>query len=656
MKIRHNLAHLKWTLSGWTPDLWRLLKTMEVGVTPDADLAPIPAKVPGSVQGALRDAGLLPDWNEGLNSRLCEWVEHRHWIYETALPDKWIQPGRTHRLSCQGLDYSGSVWLNGNEVGQFCGTHVPHVFDLTPHLLAEGNTLRIVFDLPPRWLGQFGYTSRVREWKPRFNYTWDWIPRLVQLGIWDTALIAVTDGRQVDRFGVTTDIDENGGRLWANGSVSGGDSEFVRVALIGRHGEVREQELSVQEFNEQGLFWEGLPVERWWPNLEGEQPLYEVLCTVVDTRRIEHDTAARTVGFRRIEWQPCEAAPAGADPWLCVVNGRPVFLQGVNFPPLLPNYADLTPADYVRQLTTYRDLGVNTLRVNGCGYLEKEWFYELCDKLGILVWQDAPLSSSGVDNFPPDDDKSTQEMAKILESYIARRQHHPCLLLWCGGNELMRLDEDGRSVPVDLSHPLIARLAQVVRERDPLRRFLPSTATGPRFNADAADFGKGLHWNVHGPWKPWDDLTQWEDYFSRDDALFRAETGAPGTCSAEIIRQYAGDLDVLPVSAHNPLWRRNSTWWIESDQFAVERGRPPETLEEYVDWSQERQARALSFAVAACKSRFPRCGGVLLWCGHDCYPCAANTSILDFHGDPKPAALALKRVWRGETDPPEPQC
>jgi beta-mannosidase len=78
-----------------------------------------------------------------------------------------------------------------------------------------------------------------------------------------------------------------------------------------------------------------------------------------------------------------------------------------------------------------------------------------------------------------------------------------------------------------------------------------------------------------------------------------------------------------------------------------EKGREPETLEEYVEWSQARQAKALSIAVGALKSRFPGCGGSLIWMGHDCFPCTANTAIIDFDGEPKPAAIALSKVWRG---------
>jgi beta-mannosidase len=349
------------------------------------------------------------------------------------------------------------------------------------------------------------------------------------------------------------------------------------------------------------------------------------------------------VGFRNIVWAPCEGAPETADPWICVVNGRPIFLQGVNFPPILPNFADVTEEDYRKRLELYRDLGLNILRINACGFLEKACFYDLCDALGLMVWQEFPLTSSGVENIPPDDEQAITDMVGIAESFIARRQHHPSLVLWSGGNELIGLDWR----PLDTSHPMLGRLQWIVREQDPTRRFLATSPGGPRFSATRSDFGKGVHWDVHGPWKPDGDLTSWADYWRADDALFRSEVGSPGASSIEIIRRFAGDLREMPVGASNPLWRRPVSWWVEVEQFVVEHGREPESLEEYVAWSQKRQAQALTIAVRACRDRFPRCGGVILWMGHDCFPCTANTSIVDFHGEPKPAAVALREVWRG---------
>ncbi|MCY3023659.1 MAG: hypothetical protein NTW87_32160, partial [Planctomycetota bacterium] len=169
--------------------------------------------------------------------------------------------------------------------------------------------------------------------------------------------------------------------------------------------------------------------------------------------------------------------------------------------------------------------------------------------------------------------------------------------------------------------------------------------SGPRFTADEKDFGKGLHWDVHGPWRADADMEKWARYWQNDDALFRSETGSPGASAVDIIRRYRGECRETPGTLDNPLWRR-SPWWIEWPDFIREKGREPRDLEEYVAWSQERQKEALSMAVGACKRRFPRCGGVIIWMGHDSFPCAANTAIVDYWGRAKPAALALGKILR----------
>ena len=222
------------------------------------------------------------------------------------------------------------------------------------------------------------------------------------------------------------------------------------------------------------------------------------------------------------------------------------------------------------------------------------------------------------------------------------------LLVWCGGNELMGAWDDqepGVVKPAGLGHPLLRRLGEMAEALDPQRRFLATSASGPRESATPEDFGKGLHWDVHGPWKMEKGLAEWENYWNQMDSLFNSELGAPGASPAEIIRRSAGDCPVMPGSADNPLWQRTS-WWIEWPEFIKEVGREPATLEEYVDWSQARQAQALTIVARALKGRFPRCGGMIIWMGHDCFPCTANTSIVDFDGCPKPAALALKEIFR----------
>ena len=651
MKAVHDLSQLQWTLIGTTPYAW-LLSGNPVQVLQDqtVEQEAIPAIVPGSVQKSLLNAGILPDWNSGLNARLCEWVENRHWIYSVHLPDEWFQSGKTYRLSAAGLDDRGWVYLNGKEIGTFKTTHLPYLFDLTDHLQPAGNLLQIIFDCPPRWLGQFGYTSKMTDWKPRFYYTWDWVSRIVQIGIWNTLTLEESDGAEIFNLKVCTEADPASalGSLEVRGSAGAPAGAKVKLELSGDEGVIYQELLPLEVFNGDGVRWDALPVKLWYPNGLGSQPLYRFTYTLLGENGQIHDCVQRTIGFRHITWQPCEGAPANADPWICAVNGRPVFLQGFNWTPILPNFADTGEADYRLRLERYREMGVNILRMWGGAMLEKEIFFQLCDEMGILVWQEFPLSSSGVDNWPPEDETSIAELSQIARSYITRRSHHACLLMWGGGNELQG-DLDGNKTgvgkPVDLSHPLIRRFAEIAAEEDPGRRFVPTSSSGPYFYVKEENIGKGLHWDVHGPWKADPDLAAWEAYWKKVDALFHSEVGCPGASSVEIIQCYSGGLPTMPASPQNRLWRR-TPWWIEWDLFLQQGGREDSSLEEYVRWSQERQAQALTIVARSLKNKFPRCGGVIFWMGHDCFPCTANTSVIEFDGRYKPAALALKKVFQ----------
>ena len=653
MKTVYDLSPLSWTLSGCMPNMWRFHREHMVNSAPPVEIEEVKARVPGSVQWALREAGVIPDWNRGSDSRLSEWVEHRHWIFRAELPDGWFEHGKRFTLSCLGLDYSGWVWLKGKEIGEFRGTHTPHVFDLTPHLQEGGNVLEIIFDLPPRWLGQFGYSSKMTEWKTRFNYTWDWCPRVVQLGIWDDILIESSDGAEIADLDVYADADltSTTGLLSTRGFVTGDATSTVRAELRSGERTVARVETSAASFNALGFALDQLPIDLWQPNLSGEQHLYDLTVSLIDGDGNVQDSAARRVGFRHIAWESCEGAPLEAAPWVCVVNGQPTFLQGVNFAPVQANYADVTYERYAKLLTTYRDLGVNMIRLNACGFLEKTWFYDLCDELGIMVWQDFPLTSSGLENWAPEDEQSVLEMERIVRSFIKRRKHHASLVAWCGGNELqedLAGNKYGMGKPCDLTHPMLRRIGEVVREMDRNRHYIPVSPSGPRAGSSPQDFGKGLHHDVHGPYVGvmGDGLA--EGYWENDDALFRSEFACAGASPVGIIGEYRGDFEAFPASYDNPYWRRPTSWWIDWNTFVSEIGREPQNLDEYVQWSQGWQARQLERGMRACKARFPRCGGVLLWTGHDTFPIPINTSIIDYHGNPKPAALALAKIWKGE--------
>ncbi len=634
MKTTHDLASATWTLTGYAPETWRGFAGTDLGAPSVAEVTPVRARVPDSVQQLLLEGGVIPDWNHGLNSRAVEWVEHRNWVYSTVLPRALLEGGRIRRLHCAGLDAAGWVCCNHRLVGRFANGFAEHVFDLSAIPLADENPLQIIFDLPPRWLGQFHHTSQIKDWKARFNYTWDWQPRLVQIGIWDRVTLELSDGREL--------ADLRCQLAPAGFTLFGRTPERVVVRL--EDGDCCLLNASVEPAQlAGGAAFTGLPVEAWWPNREGAQKTYRLSVHLPGDAGTVADEWTRTIGFKDVTWQACANAPAAADPWICVVNGRPLFLQGVNWTPIRPNYADVTAADYEVRIRAYAEMGCNVFRVWGGAFLEKEVFYDLCDRYGILVWQEFPFSSSGIDNWPPEDPQVGAETRPIVRSYITRRQHHASLLCWCGGNELQGAMDGGKygsGIPTPATHPLLTLMGEEAAALDPTRRYLHTSPTGPRAQVNEKEYGLGLHWDIHGPWWP---ATQ--SYWDRDDSLFRSEVGAAGASPLDILQEFFGATDgLLPLDESNPLWRRFG-FWIQAEAFQKAHDRAPRDLAEYVAWSQSLQREAIDRAARTTKRRFPGIGGFIVWMGHDPFPCPCNTAVLDFHGRLKPAAEALKEIF-----------
>jgi beta-mannosidase len=650
MKRIHDLARLQWTLRGWHAWNWQLALAPEVGVKLLPIAGPVRVRVPGSVQGALREAGILPDWNVATNSLAAEWVENRHWTFEAQLPLRPCRARGRKRLVCDGLDGAGVIRCGETEVGQFNSAFVPHEFDLTTAIAgflkqnqrAKSVPLAIVFTDQPRNLGQVNFTSRIRDEKPRFNYIWDWMPRLVQIGIWASVRLEIVSGPEIQTVRMFTEFDAgtNRGTLRVFGQASAAGGWRVTIArnghrLVTRNFSPRSREMVLED----------LTVKPWWPVRCGAQPLYDVTVELLDARARVCDVQTRRVGFRAVRWTQCEGAPRGAEPWILNVNGRRLFVAGVNWTPVRPNFADVTDAEIRARLKTYRDLGFNLVRVWGGAVLERESFFGACDELGLLVWQEFPFSSSGLDNWTPKDEVSVKRAKLIAESYVARRQHHASLILWCGGNELQFGPGGARTgggVPVGYAHPPLAAMRRVVRRFDPTRRFLPTTPFGPRFSLEPARIGKGEHHCVHGPWNIPGTLRDWTEYWQRSDALFHSEAGVPGAADVKLIRQFCGD-DGLPADESNPAWRHAAAWWIQWREFLSTCGNR-RSLDAYVRWSQWRQRIGLAVALALCRRKFPRCGGFIVWMGHDAFPMPCNTSLLDFHGQAKPAALAIRDI------------
>lgn len=638
---RWSLSEHTWTLRGWRQHDWERSSNAVRLDDGQPDVPPVPARVPGSVRGALVAAGIVPSPYRGTDSRASEWIENRHWTLTTALTDDQrsaATDGARLVLRAEALDHAGEVLVDGRRVGGFRGAAIPVEVDLTEAVAAGGRELTVVFTDVPDDLGQIGRTSRIRDVKARFGYGWDWTPRIVQIGVVGPVVLEARTGCRVDDLVVLTDPDGDPALL-VSAVLRDPDGTVVDGHLDVRLRGPGAGTVTAQVAADGATHRVAVPgAHRWSP---AEPVLHEVEITGPDG-----DVEIRRVGFRTLRWLPCEGAPDGALPWILELNDEPVFLAGVNWVPIRPDYADVTADDYRVRLQAYRDLGVVLLRVWGGALLEQPAFYELADELGLLVWQELPLSSSGLDNTPPDDAAFAAQLAGIATSYARRIADHPCLVQWGGGNELTEQPQaDEIPPPLRDDHPAIVAARQAVSAIDPTRRFVTTSPTGPSMFGLPPQNGLGLHHDVHGPWESSGTLAEWQRYWEQDDALFRSEVGIGGASDLDLLEEFDLTGPTATPQQREDLaqrWRHSSAWWLARFRSWDGEG----DLAGWVERDQQRQAEWLALAAATTRRRFPRVGGFVVWLGHDTFPCAISLSVLDFHGRPKPVARALAEAFR----------
>ncbi|MFW6270831.1 MAG: glycoside hydrolase family 2 protein [Bacillota bacterium] len=636
-----------WQLTGWWKNQWKIVNSMETGEKHQAPVSTIPAKVPGAVQVDLFNQGILEDPDYGLNSLKGEWVNNREWIYDKEFEITSDEKSEKYFLIFKGLDYSGEIYLNKTKLTEFKGMFRPVEVDVTGLIkFEEKNHLQVVFYQTPEVDGQFGYSNQIEILKSRFNYIWDWCPRIIPVGLWDDVYIKTCRKLRIRNFFPETRIEkEKKGIIDCNLNIevyTPGEYEIEYQILfkgkeILKNNSVHTLKACKQNIKEViGLE----DIELWWPAGHGEQPLYEIKVIIYKNGQ-ECDSLEKRVGFRNIEFKHNKNSPANARPYTLYVNGKRIFVKGINWVPLSPFYGNVTKKQYKKYLTRFKNMNCNLIRVWGGAILEKKFFYDLCDELGLMVWQEFPQSSSGINNTPPDNPEYLQELKKVAEIFIKRMRHHPSHIIWCGGNELMWEEYK----PVDETHLNIKMLKELVEKMDKTKYFLPTSASGPRFTASKDDFGKGLHHDVHGPWGYKGNPDHYQ-FFNQEDSLFRSETGSPGISRWETLKKYKKNFKIWPPDNTNPYWSHRGSWWIQLDELNQLCGEWDKSdIKKYISMSRFLQAEALRYGIESMRRREPETSGFLIWMGNEPFPNNANNSVIEYDGTPKPAYHWIKKAY-----------
>jgi beta-mannosidase len=481
------------------------------------------------------------------------------WVPERAWVYRRRVDGKGGRVELAGVDHAATVFVDGEEVARHEGAFTPFAIDVP----AGGHLLAVVVHPAPASEPQVGRTSRVRAHKSRMGYGWDFCPRMIHQGIWRPVTL-----------GAPAEV-------------------FPHVRLVDGAG--------VVEVDGEVVLRVDKP-ELWWPNGLGEQRLYPV---EVGGREV-------AVGFREIEF---------SRPGTFVVNGVPMPVKGWNWVPIDALYGVPRPEKVAHLLELAARAGVNLLRVWGGGLIETPEFYELCDRLGLLVWQEFSQSSSGIESVPSDDPKFVATLAGDAREIVPRRRHHPSLALWGGGNEL-----DG-----DESTPALAALRDVAAELDPSRPWLPTSPLG------------GPDDDVHGPWEH-QGLRAHNEHYDSLTARLHSEFGVEGMTNRRALEALIDEEHRWPADRTNPVYEHLGAWWNNAPLVQEAFGGRIVDLDTLRRASQWLQYDGLRYAVEA---TLRRGAGVIPWQLNESYPNAWCTCAVDYHGIPKPAYYGVARAYRG---------
>ncbi|HEY2408804.1 MAG TPA: hypothetical protein VGI10_22515 [Polyangiaceae bacterium] len=625
----------------------------------------LPARVPGHIHLDLLENGVIADPFQLKNELGVQWIDERDFSYRTRFDWHPTNGAPRRTLRFEGLDTVCRVELNGKELAAHRNMFVPLELDVTNALVDGENLLEVHFEsavrvgeqervpyltaegIEPSGVERFDERSFVR--KAQYMYGWDWGPRLVSAGIWQPVSLLEHDGLIHDVH-VTQ-------RHAAEGvvivDVRGQSDAGVLVHILAE---------------EPPLIGDGVlaRLERpalWYPNGLGQQPLLPLssyLCPVgFDVKALPRDARdARAMldavaldrretrlGLRRIRL--LQEPDQYGQSFEFEVNGRRIWAMGANWIPDHSLPSRVTRAELRTRLESARDAGMNMLRVWGGGLYESEDFYDLCDELGLLVWQDFPFACA----YYPDQGAFAEAVAQEARANVTRLRNRTCLAIWCGNNENLQLFQSKwggaeRTPPRYYGEHLYEGVIPSVLEAlDPERPYIPTSPYGGETDSNQGGIGDQHYWDV------WHGRGDWRHY--RDStARFSSEYGFASSCSLRVWREALaegtpyGPADVRTVSVRDAAvrWHDKTFKGYETFLGYVALHYPEaELLEDWVYYSQLNQRDAIRCAVEHYR-RSGSCRGSLIWQLNDCWP-VQSWALIDSAGQPKPAWFELKRLY-----------
>ena len=613
----------------------------------------LPATVPGDMYNDLLNDGIIDDpfWRDNETSALRlmdnDFTYHRAF----SVPEALLNCDQV-LLRCEGLDTLATLEINGAFVGSADNMHRTWEYDVKSLLHPGENVIRVTFASPTKFIREANArrfvegSSDAMEGFPQIRkahcmFGWDWGPRLPDCGIWrDIAIIGVDYARIRD---VRVRQRHADGRVTL--SV---DTHLTRYV----EGEVRVG-VTVTAPDGGTLLAAGeaceIVIEQprlWWPAGLGEQPLYKVEVTL-SCEGAELDSWQGRIGLRTLSvCRDRDPDGNGTDPdvrgetFCHIVNGVKVFAMGADYIPEDNLFGRRNPDRTRRLLEDARLANMNCVRVWGGGAYPEDYFYDLCDELGLLVWQDF-MFACAVYYLS---DEFDQNIRAEFTDNVRRIRHHASLALWCGNNEMEEFVKVGEWVnsPREVADYIKMYeyiIPGILKHEDPDTFYWPSSpSSGGSFDEPASpDRGDVHYWDVWHGLKP---FTEYRKFLFR----YVSEFGFQSFPCMATIERFTEPEDRNPFSRVMEKHQRNASANGRIAEYLSQTYLYPNSFDAFVYASQLLQAQAMQYGVEHWRRHRGRCMGAVVWQLNDCWPVVSWSSI-DYFGRWKALHYYEKRFF-----------
>lgn len=625
-----------------------------------------PANVPGNVHDDLMRQNRLPDPFFRANEDSVQWVEKADWEYRCTFvvsEKQMAQAGQA--LVFEGLDTYAEVFLNEQAVAQTDNMFRTWRLPVRGILRPGENQLRIVFRSPlaaadSAWRA-LGYelpgSIRVMTRKAAFHYGWDWGPRLVTSGVWRPVYLETWDEARIARWHVQqhtpapdtayltahAEVESFAPdarvtlKLWQDAFFDGEKWTENPPLLLG------ETDATLQTGKNQVSVNGNIAApKRWWCQGLGPSNLYRLRLEVAKGGGRLLDDSSKAIGLRQVE--VVHEADAQGKSFYFKLNGVPVFAKGANYIPQHSLQSRVAHAHYDALLADAVAANMNMLRVWGGGIYEDDYFYQRCDQLGLLVWQDFMFACA----MYPGDTAFLENVRQEATDNVRRLRDHPCIALWCGNNENAEAwhhwgwqqpfnEAQKRRIWDDYQALHYAVLKPVVDAHSGGLRFWESSPLYGRAEGRSLAHGDSHYWGV------WHDGEPFETY-AQKIPRFMSEFGFQSFPDWRTIEAFTDSSDrellspVMMVHQKHP--RGNPLIKKYMDLYY----HPAKDFPAFAYLSQMLQAEGICFGIEAHRRARPYCMGSLYWQLNDCWP-VASWSGRDFYGRWKALHYRLREAF-----------